>query len=259
MGNYHDFDDEFARADAREKELERQMNMKDGVSSPSNYNAGGYGYAPPPQNNYYGGYNQGGYYNGANQGGYGSMQNPNYPPFYNSAHPQQGVYNRGNMYAVNTLPPSAKSATKAFTICAVVFMFVGILLLGIMIAVVTSLNRKYERCTASADGTVIDNILETHTDDDGTSRSYYPVFRYEYNGRTYEQKSSNGRYPAKYQIGDTVTVHLNPNKPTEFYVDKVDGIIKLVFSILSGVFILFGVLFMTVTIKTKKRQQMAMQ
>ena len=78
MGNYHDFDDEFARADAREKELERQMNMKDGVSSPSNYNAGGYGYAPPPQNNYYGGYNQGGYYNGANQGGYGSMQNPNY-------------------------------------------------------------------------------------------------------------------------------------------------------------------------------------
>jgi hypothetical protein len=34
MGRYHDFDEEFARADQREKELQRQLGMDDGVSTP---------------------------------------------------------------------------------------------------------------------------------------------------------------------------------------------------------------------------------
>ena len=260
----NDYEDEFARADARERELQRQMNMKDGVSAPNNpsgSNAGGYGYNPTPQNNYYGNFNQGGYNNYAGQGGYGNgyAQNPNYPPFYSSDHPQQGVYNRANMYAANSLPPSYNSSRKAATIMAVVFTLVGVLLLALMIIITTSMKKKYERCTATVDGIVIENILETHADDDGTSRSYYPVFKYEYEGRTYTEKSNSGRYPAKYQIGDPVTVHLNPNKPSEFYVDKDDFIVKLVLSIISGVFILLGVILIFVSAKMKKKQQSSLQ
>ena len=272
MGNYRDLEDEFARADARERELQRQMSMEDGVSAPNNQsgsNAGNYGYGSVQQNNSYGyqqgGYNnfaqQGGYNNFAGQGGYGNryMQNPNYPPFYNSDHPQQGVYNRGNMYAARSAPPSQQASLKALTIISVVFILVAVLMFALMIIITTSMKNKYARCTAEVDGIVIENILETHTDNDGTSRSYYPVFKYEYEGRTYTERSNSGRYPAKYQVGDNVTVHVNPDKPSEFYVDKDDFIITLIFSIIGGVFLILGIVFIIIRTKTKHRQQMALQ
>lgn len=263
MGNYRDHEEEFARADARERELQRQMSMEDGVSAPNNQsgsNAGNYGYGSVQQNNSYG-YQQGGYNNFAGQGGYGNryMQNPNYPPFYNSDHPQQGVYNRGNMYAARSAPPSQQASLKALTIISVVFILVAVLMFALMIIITTSMKKKYARCTAEVDGIVIENILETRTDNDGTSRSYYPVFKYEYEGRTYTERSNSGRYPAKYQVGDNVTVHVNPDKPSEFYVDKDDFIITLVFSIIGGVFLILGIVFIIIRTKTKHRQQMALQ
>ena len=199
--------------------------------------------------------------NGGMQGGYGNryMQNPNYPPFYNSDHLQQGVYNRGNMYAARSAPPSQQASLKALTIISVVFILVAVLMFALMIIITTSMKNKYARCTAEVDGIVIENILETHTDNDGTSRSYYPVFKYEYEGRTYTERSNSGRYPAKYQVGDNVTVHVNPDKPSEFYVDKDDFIITLIFSIIGGVFLILGIVFIIIRTKTKHRQQMALQ
>jgi hypothetical protein len=56
-----------------------------------------------------------------------------------------------------------------------------------------------------------------------------------------------------------VTVHVNPDKPSEFYVVKDDFIITLVFSIIGGVFLILGIVFIIIRTKTKHRQQMALQ
>ena len=95
MDRYHDFDEEFARADQREKELQRQLGMDDGVSTPRPASTpqqgfGGYNNTPGGFGSNYNGYNNGfGAYNN-NAGNYGFQP----PQQFGTAFAGRNVYTR---------------------------------------------------------------------------------------------------------------------------------------------------------------------
>ena len=91
MGRFHDYEDEFARADARERELQRQLQMQDGISMPNSTGGPEPNCAPGFDPNHYQGYgpDYNPYYNQGASPNYG----PNYYP-YNTYNAQNGF---GNM------------------------------------------------------------------------------------------------------------------------------------------------------------------
>lgn len=226
MGNYNNYEDEFVRADARERELERQLSMKDSTSAANNAQGGSspfYGYQNVPNN---------GFQYNTQTDGY------DYSPYYDK----------------NGKPISPRSARNIITVLSVVFFVIAMFLLVLMFIIVHSMRMSYARCSADVQGVVVDNVFE-HNDDDGT---YYPVFKYEYHGKSFEQKSTSGRYPAQYRIGDRVIVHVNPDDPGEYYVDKDDGIVIMALSVLSGAFLVLGVMFVIVSVKSKRNERNSM-
>lgn len=215
------YEEEIARAEAHEKELQRQLGMDDGVSQarPRSY-GGGF------TNNAYSGYNSA--YNNAPQ---------NYPGAY-------GQVRVNGVQAFRRVDPSRSAL--ALRIIGVIFIFTAGLMIGVMMIVLNAIRDDYERCTEQTQATVVENIRNG-------SGSYNPVFRYEVNGKIYTEKSSVGNKPAKYQINETVTLHYDPSNPKRAYVEKQDGIVLAVLVPLGTLFGIFGILFIVLSVKMKHK------
>ena len=263
MSSFDDRYDENARADAREKELQRQLDMDDTANCAPSQSFNGYGSSNYNNYNSYNSYNGYNDYSAAPPQGnmYGApMQAPgdDNSPFYSSPDARfnvqgYGVYNE--LYTdKNGNPIKPRSARRLIIGFAVVFFIIGAVLLTFMICVVHSLRAKYTRCTYDAPAVVIDNIKEYHSTDDGTEEVYYPVFRYEYNSKTYEEKSTMGSSPAEFNIGSRTTIHLNPNDPKEFYTRREDGVTFFSLLLISGAFFVLAVMMVIVARKSKKNE-----
>ena len=83
----------------------------------------------------------------------------------------------------------------------------------------------------------------------------FPVFRYEYRGRTYVQQAQSGDYPAQFSVGDHRTIHINPNDPSEYYTDKDDSSAAVALVLLAAVFAALGVMLVIVIVKSKRNEQ----
>ena len=232
MGRFHDYEDEFARADARERELQRQLGMQDGPSRPRSTN---------------------------------NFNNYNRQNSYGAPAQQQSVWdyagqsrfvNRvgGGKYGVN---PNPRAAKTALTVIAVIFYIVSIFLLAIMFIVVRYMRSDYEKCTAEVEAVVVQNVLSSKSSSNSTS--VYPVFRYEYNGKVYQQRSHIGRKPAKYSEGEQVTLHIDPDNPSRFYDEKEDTLVMIVISSIAGFFFVLALVFTVCAVAKKKQIQSIME
>jgi hypothetical protein len=83
---------------------------------------------------------------------------------------------------------------------------------------------------------------------------FYPVFQYEFKGKTYAERSSTGSNPPAFNIGDTSTLYLDPQFPEVFLIDSFMD--KWLFSIVLGFFAFaFGGAGLAAAIYVFKRNQ----
>ena len=106
-------------------------------------------------------------------------------------------------------------------------------------------------CTAETTATVVENItVRSGTKGHSSSRTYAPIFEYEFEGIRHKTRSSTSQNPPKYEIGETVKLLVNPNEPITF---REDGDITL--RIIAGIFAFFGIVFGSVGIKIRTLPQ----
>ena len=123
--------------------------------------------------------------------------------------------------------------------------FVAYLLVGIVIVLLGFLSlkkgsQKKNRCTASASAL----IVEIEKDEDAAGRegtrkkyTYTPIYEFEVNGNIIRKGGGIYSHSKKeFNVGDTVAVKYNPDKPEEFLVNgkssgKSFGIALLLFGL----------------------------
>lgn len=113
--------------------------------------------------------------------------------------------------------------------------------------------REHEvgRSWVRAEARLLDKQVITSRSSDSTTHRPEFTFTYEYQGRTYTatgykrfRYSSSGKWAhrvlARYQVGDTVQIWVNPANPSEAVIEQGVGIVWL-FLLIPGVFIAVGV------------------
>lgn len=126
--------------------------------------------------------------------------------------------------------------TGCLGIIGTVFLCVGI---GIMLW-----ERRLKRsCTLTCSAEVVDVVKqETHSVDDSRMISWYPVYEYSVNGSVHQKTASVGGRKGQLQIGQKVTIHVNPDNPDEFYCEKTAA------GHIRGVFLGIGILMLVMEI-----------
>lgn len=83
------------------------------------------------------------------------------------------------------------------------------------------INNAPRECIVSVEAEVEDNEVHTSYSQSrkhsGSSKTYSPIYVYEYKGKTYHAGSSFSMAPAAYKIGDKVEIVINPDDPTQIY------------------------------------------
>ncbi|WP_177226002.1 DUF3592 domain-containing protein, partial [Arsenicibacter rosenii] len=84
----------------------------------------------------------------------------------------------------------------------------------------------------SAEGRVVANERSS-----GKSSVYYPIVEFKtLSGQTYRCKGQSGTLPAEYEVNDSVTVHFDPDKPTNTFIGTFFSLLQgFLFSIALGV------------------------
>ena len=165
-------------------------------------------------------------------------------------------------YPSHTNAPGQQNRTKAsgtvIKLVAGIFYLISIALLVLMIVTVKNLRSKYEKCTEQTTGTVVENVYHPPRDSDDVG-AYAPVFEYTVDGRTYRKESDTGQQPPKYRVGETDTVHYDPNDPDTFYIQKNDTFVMLIMGGISAGFLVFAVIITVVGVKESKKAKTRMQ
>lgn len=102
--------------------------------------------------------------------------------------------------------------------------------------------QKSKRCVTPVEAQVI-RMLE-HESDDGST--YSPVYEFTFNGQSYEANGEFSSNMERYRVGDSVTLHINPDDPNEFTDPKRD---KKLLIIISGFFVIFAGVGVWLTVK----------
>lgn len=123
----------------------------------------------------------------------------------------------------------------------------GLIFIGVGVFMLIKDNDLAKRCTASAEGTVVEIISEesTHTEDDGfTQYTYYPVIQYIVEGKTVSKKSSSGSNPSKYNVNDKVDILYDPNKVEDYIIegDKTTSFLGVIFVVAGIAVAIIGVI-----------------
>lgn len=167
---------------------------------------------------------------------------------------------QANVYGQQYRPQTANTnpSGKVIKLIAGMFYLIAVGMLVLMIVIVTNLRSKYEKCTAETTGTVVENVYHPPTDNEG-SGAYSPVFEYTVDGRTYRKESDTGQQPPRYRVGETDTVHYDPNDPETFYVEKSDVFVMLIMGGISAGFLMFAIIITVAGVKGRKRKAAMMQ
>jgi hypothetical protein len=122
-----------------------------------------------------------------------------------------------NMQTFSVEPQrSGKNPRRGLMVAALVMMFTSVLFIGIggyMSAVSWNLLNNGVKTT----GTVVE--LRAGSDSEGGT-TYEPIIEYFYEGQRFEQGTHNSGNPPQFKQGETVTIYLNPERPTQFRVDR---------------------------------------
>ena len=110
--------------------------------------------------------------------------------------------------------------------------FVAYLLVGIVIVLIGILSirkgsQKKNRCTASASAVIVE--VQAEKDEAGSENThkkytYTPIYEFVVNGNTIRKNGGIYSHNKKdFNVGDTVAVKYNPDKPEEFLVNGKSG------------------------------------
>ena len=129
----------------------------------------------------------------------------------------------------------------------IITILIAIACTVIGIIIVTSHFKSKKTQTAETTATIIRIDSQIQTDSDGfDTRWYYPVVKYNVNGKEYEARLSNSgtTNSTEYKVEDTVEIKYNPEKPEELSKkgDK-GGLFGGIFLIVIGLVITITTLF----------------
>lgn len=143
-----------------------------------------------------------------------------------------------------------KNANSVFTIVGIIFSVIGIIFLAL--GIITLVN--HESFMNNAVQTEAEIIrVESGYDENRTERDIW--VSYEVNGRIF--KENLGYYTSGMSEGDKISVYYNPENPSELSSSSV--IPELIFVVIGGVFAIFGLVFIGVTILSVNRRKKLMQ
>ena len=129
-------------------------------------------------------------------------------------------------------------------VAKLVFLGVGLLLVGIGVLLWKSKNKLKKKCTAQVSGVVsgVDHTTTFKTGkQEGTSikNKYRATFKYSVDGAEYVRESNNTTGSPKFFEGQSVTVFHDPSNPERYYV--LEEGTQIMGPVL---FIAFGIVFM---------------
>jgi len=107
-----------------------------------------------------------------------------------------------------------------------VLVTIGIIFTLVAILVNKNLKKKKERCTHQVIAKIVDiekrrmDRYSHYKEETVPMVSAVNCYEYECNFQKVKVWSSVGNMPGKFQIGQEVTLHCNPNDPTEFYSEE---------------------------------------
>lgn len=167
---------------------------------------------------------------------------------------------------IDLIPDVAQDDNKdvfvVFTCITCGLIFVGIVF--ILMASVFHINSIVSKsvCSAETPGIVVDmksRKSSSGMSHKGISRTVYaPVVQFHVYGKTHTVVSSIYSYPPKYEIGDDITVHYNPDDPEEVYFDSPESlaILPLIFGIIGVLLVVASVPVGIFTFKMRPRKSM---
>ena len=133
---------------------------------------------------------------------------------------------------------------KVILVIALGFAFIGVVFVGISIAVSRSVAYKKEVYTRQVVAQVVDikqmkmHSLGIHQYGD----SWFPVYEYWVDGRKIQQRSSVGGLSKDFQIGQKVTLQINPQNVKKFYNPNSQmGRLKTIFLVVGAALLTCGV------------------
>lgn len=124
-----------------------------------------------------------------------------------------------------------------------IFLLVGLLFLVIGLVLRSSKQKKAKRCTAIAQGTVVDIVAHANR---SSAPTFSPLYAYEVGGLQYFHSPSVSSTIINYAIGEPVTVYYNPHDPHECRLEKdtASKALTLIFICLGGGLAVLGAILM---------------
>ena len=109
----------------------------------------------------------------------------------------------------------------------VVYLLVGIVIVLLGFLSIRKGSQKKNRCTASASAVIVE--VQAEKDEAGSENThkkytYTPIYEFVVNGNTIRKNGGIYSHNKKdFNVGDTVAVKYNPDKPKEFLVNGKSG------------------------------------
>ncbi|MGN1457006.1 MAG: DUF3592 domain-containing protein [Acutalibacteraceae bacterium] len=124
----------------------------------------------------------------------------------------------------------------AVLVC-MLFVIVGVCLT--VVPIVKQIKDK-KRCTVSVVAEIVDFKTRISRDEDGTSRTYAPVYKYYYSGREYTQGSD--LYTNQSMVtGIKTEIFINPSDPGDIYEPKRSASFRIIMSAMGILFLVMGI------------------
>lgn len=122
----------------------------------------------------------------------------------------------------------------------------GIIFLCIGLGIKNNKKRKIANCSSSTKGKVIDIVKRFYGDGihDSAGYMYHPKIEYNVNEQEYVKISNFGTNPSKYEIGQEVEIHYNPDKCDMYYIegDNTQKKLETIFTVVGSIVLIMAVL-----------------
>ena len=147
-----------------------------------------------------------------------------------------------------------ENGKKAVKVSAFLLLFMAIIFGTVSIFMKLKSNDLTKSCTETISATIID-IQETRTKDyEGYYiTTYYNVYQYKYGQLTYTKKSNTNKHD-NYNIGNKVTINVDPNNPSEFIdanTTSTLNILFIAFLIASSIMFIVSIILFIIYIKKR--------
>ena len=124
----------------------------------------------------------------------------------------------------------------------------GMMLLGGLYSYYYFRTIKKKKCSAVTEGKIVEMKLDSQ-------RRLHPIVEYQVDGKTYKARKwanittrvatrNKVEYRNGYELGEIVTVHYDPYKPTQWYMknSKEQNVVSIIFICFGIVFLAVGIL-----------------